>query len=353
MVLFSSITQFVEQVNRQKKWQKRDTLDTLVRIYIGPTEQVDSFKPANGSPDAQYNLMTVLSATDRDLGHGRGVSEVTVTYQGKLTNGSYYSSTPTISTSWSDGEVSYTQSGTTWPAGAPVQYSYSHRYTGRNVTIAYITNSRPSGEPTNLGKAKGYLGFDNEFDILTAVNYSAPSGASSGYFQDMRCTDVRIQDLADGWFRVTETYQSRLFPTNAQGSPIAGKIFYSSTLVTPDLQGDAFVSPQKYESEVAAQAASNTGNGGTSSAQVAAASAVGAQVSADQSPTVRTSGQLPGSPLGSVAADTAQKLGIDPAWQASDQAIGASVATNAPTGIATGSGDASASGGSGIGDYPI
>jgi hypothetical protein len=330
VVLFSSITQFVEQVNRQKRWEKRDTLDTLVRIYTGPTEQVDGFKPNNGAPDAQYNLMTVIRATDKDLGHGRGISEVTVEYQGKLTSGGQYTSVPTISTSWSEGEVSYTQSSTTYPAGAPVTYSYSHRYTGKNVAIAYITNFRPSGQPTNLGLAKGYLGFTNEFDILTAVTYNV-GGGSGGYFSDIRCTDVRIQDLADGWFRVTETYQSRIFPSGASGSPIAGKIFYSSKLVDNTLgQG----STDNYYASVDAAAA------GQASANAAGQS-------------------LPSSPVGSVGADTVTNTGLDPAWTADQQSTGAAATTTPAADTAAGSNDATTApdwagpDSSGMGDWTV
>jgi hypothetical protein len=329
VVLFSSITAFVEQVNRQKRWEKRDMLDTLIRIYTGPTEQVDGFKPANGSPDAQYNLMTVLRATDKDLGHGRGVSEVTVEYQGKLTSGSRYTSTPTISTSWSEGEVSYSQA-SVLQNGAPVTYSYSHRYTGRNVTIAYITNFRPSGEPTNLGIAKGYMGFSNQFDILSGISYSV--GVSSGSpISDMRCTDVRVEDLADGWFRVTETYQSRMFPGDASGSPLAGKMFYSTVLVDSSSGGQQD------------QAGSSGYVSGLAAALAAATAAV------DQP---GYSGPLPSSPSGSVGADTALNTGLDPAWQASYQQPAAAVTTTPAADIAAGSGDASASGGSGIGDTP-
>jgi hypothetical protein len=345
MVLFSSVTAFVEQVNRQKRWEKRDTLDTLIRIYTGPTEQVDIFKPNNGAPDQQYNLMTVIRATDKDLGHGRGISEVTVEYQGKLTSGSRYTSVPTISTSWSEGEISYSRA-SVLGNGAPVTYSYSHRYTGRNVTIAYITNFRPRGEPTNLGIAKGYMGFTNQFDILSGISYSV--GVSSGSpISDMRCTDVRVQDLADGWFRVTETYQSRMFPGAAQAAPNAGKIFYSTTFLGSST-----------EQEKQDQAATSGYVSGLAGALAAATAEVDNPATAavdnlSSSGAVTTQSTLPISPPGSVGADTALNTGIDPAWQASYQAPAAAVTTTPSADIATGSGDATTSGGSGIGDHPI
>jgi hypothetical protein len=41
----------------------------------------------------------------------------------------------------------------------------------------------------------------------------------------LSCTDVKIEDKADGWYRVTETYQSRMYPgesiSGAPSAPVA------------------------------------------------------------------------------------------------------------------------------------
>jgi hypothetical protein len=240
--------------------------------------------------------------------------------------------------------VSYSQA-SVLSNGAPVTYSYSHRYTGRNVTMAYVTNFRPSGEPTNLGIAKGYMGFSNQFDILSGISYSV--GVSSGSpISDIRCTNVAVQDLADGWFRVTETYQSRMFPGDAQGAPLAGKMFYSTVLVDSSSgQQQDNAGSSGYESGLAAAIAAATA--AVDNPATLAAAAVSESASA------RAQSSLPISPPGSVAADTALNTGLDPAWQASYQGPAAAVTTTPSADIAPGSGDASAAGGSGIGDYPI
>jgi hypothetical protein len=299
MVLFSSITQFIEQVGRTRQVQKRDTLDTLTRIYTGPTAQLADFIPANGTPDVQYSLMTVISVTSKDLGHGSGVSEVQVNYQGKLASGSRYTSLPTISTSWSEGEISYSQVSATTVAGLPSVsvMSFSHRYTGRNVTVAFITNFRPSGEPTNLGKAKGYMGFTNEWDTLSAISYGA-QGMVSGYFQDIRCTDVKVDDIADGWYKVTETYQSRMFPSSAQAvSAATGKIFLGGS----QLAGNWPTEDQVYNDYNQQQAAQ-------------------AKAAADaQAQSQGLSGASGSPPSYTIETTITHHVGVDPGWTADQQ----------------------------------
>jgi hypothetical protein len=308
MVLFSSVTAFVEQVGRQKSWEKRDTLDTLTRIYTGPTALLDKFTPVNGARDAQYSLMTVLSAKSKDLGQGIGVSELTVNYHGKLANGTAYMSVPTISTSWSEGEVGWTsavmggesQPGFTISSGT---VKWTHRYTGRNVVLAYITNYRPSGNPTLAGTAKGYMGFTNEADYL--VSFSSSIEATAAYAPNMLCSDLRIEDVADGWFKVTETYQSRYLPASI--SIPQNKIYYSTTMADVPLGGGGTVTREHIDFvKNPAAPAANQAQGGWQAANPDTPSG--------------------SSPPGSVGADTAAVTGIDPASQAESQLIAAGMA---------------------------
>jgi hypothetical protein len=228
-IIFTSITQFERQPERTKKRVKRDDLDTLTEVWVGPSVYEDSFVPRFGAVHPQYALMTVLNTSVKRL--PGSVAEVTITYQGKLdvAGGDGYTSVPTISQSWSEGEVSYqvnTSIGSTIavPGGgfSTVSQSavatYSHRYTGRGCQVAYITNRRPTGNPTGFGLSKAYLGFTNEWDLISSYQVGAQV-SGGGYTQKLTCTDVRIEDRADGWYRVTETYQSRMFPIPAVPIP--------------------------------------------------------------------------------------------------------------------------------------
>lgn len=218
-LIFNSVSQFVIQAGRTKRWVKRDELDTLSEVWVGPSNIEDSFVPMIGSKHPDYSLMRVISVDANR--QAPGVTIVTLNYQGKLKNGGLYVSPPTISPYWSEGEVSftrtisvYTSAGGTSAVGVGQQnvgaQSINRRYTGRCVEIAFITNGVPTGKPTNLGLAKGWLGFSNVWDIAGTIQYGVQ--AAGGVIQQMACTDVRIEDTADGWYHVKETYQSRMFP---------------------------------------------------------------------------------------------------------------------------------------------
>jgi hypothetical protein len=224
-LIFNSITQFQRQPERTKTRVKRNELDTLSEIWVGPSWAEDSFIPAFGTVHQDYNLMNLNNSSVRRL--PGSVSEVTLTYQGKLANGSStgYTSVPTISRSWMEGEVSYQVNHDvtfnlpvigTGGYGSVSQFgvaTYSRRYSGRCVEIAYLTNRIPTGDATMLGAAKGFLGFLNVSDTFSGFSAGMKlSGGSGGPFEQMVCTDVKVADQANGWYQVTETYQSRMFP---------------------------------------------------------------------------------------------------------------------------------------------
>jgi hypothetical protein len=199
-LIFNSVTQFEIQPERTKKRVKRDDLDTLSEVWTGPSALEDTFVPAIGTVHPDFSLMTVISTSIKRL--PMYVSEITLQYHGKLDNSgaSQYTSVPTISQYWAEGEVAMGSGGTT----------VSRRYSGRCAQIDYLTNRRPSGNPTNIGIADGFLGFTNVWDQVTSFGPSPVTIAPP--IQKLSCTDVKVEDKADGWYRVTETYQSRMYP---------------------------------------------------------------------------------------------------------------------------------------------
>jgi hypothetical protein len=95
--------------------------------------------------------------------------------------------------------------------------SYSRRYDGFCADFAYITNARPSGaNPKFENQAQPYLGFQNVFDILTGLQ-AGNQMFSQGVMQQLCCTNVAIQDRADGWYEVTESWQSRMLTSGHYG----------------------------------------------------------------------------------------------------------------------------------------
>jgi hypothetical protein len=205
-LIFNSVTSFVLSPQKTKRKVKRDDLDTLQDVWTGPAGAEDGFIPVIGTRHPDYNLMTLIDAGTKQL--PGLVVEVTLSYHGKLDNTgtSSYTSVPTISRYWAEGEVGY-QSGT---------LTLARRYSGRCVTFAYITNRVPTGNPTNLGTAKEFLGFKNVWDQVVNQGLPPPPGSTITTqrppIEQMTCTDVRTEDTADGWYKVIETYQSRMFP---------------------------------------------------------------------------------------------------------------------------------------------
>jgi hypothetical protein len=214
-LIFNSVTQFVIQPERTKKRVKRDDLDTLTEVWVGPSALEDTFVPAIGTTHPDFRLMTVISSSVKRL--PMYVSEVTIEYHGKLEGGGsiQYTSVPTISQYWAEGEVAMSSGGTT----------ISRRYTGRCVQIDYLTNRRPSGNPSNIGLAKEFLGFTNVWDQITSLG--ASNVTIMAPIQKLSCTDVKVEDKADGWYKVTETYQSRMYPGESIQGDSKGSISVS------------------------------------------------------------------------------------------------------------------------------
>jgi hypothetical protein len=314
-IIFNSITQFEIQPERTKKRVKRDDLDTLTEVWVGPSVDEDSFVPLIGTAHPQYSLMTVIDTAVKRM--PAGVAEVTLTYHGKLdgSGSGGYTSVPTISRSWAEGEVAYQVNtsigGTIALSGGgfttvsqPAVATYSHRYTGRGCQIAYITNRRPTGNPTNIGLADAYLGFTNEWDLISSYQVGAQV-SGGGYIAKMTCTDVRVEDRADGWYQVTETYQSRMFPIPSVPIPDRGGGGSGGGISQNTVGG-------------------TTGIGGTSwgaqeaNAVKAHAAAVAAQAG----------GTLPMS-TDEVGMSIYQQTGMDPIWLQGDVAIYDAAAANA------------------------
>src|SRR4029077_382383 len=107
-------------------------------------------------------LMTVISTSIKRL--PMYVSEVKIEQHGKLDNygAIQYTSVPNISQHWAEGEGAMGSGGTI----------VSRRYTGRCVQIDYLTNRRPTGNPTNIGLAQEFLGFTNVWDQVTSFGPS-------------------------------------------------------------------------------------------------------------------------------------------------------------------------------------
>src|SRR5215510_5196880 len=96
-IIFNSVTSFVLQPQLTKRKVKRDQLDTLSEIYIGPSGGEWSFVPAIGSIHPYYNLLSLISTDVTEL--PALIVQVTLHYQGKIDNSGTgrYTSVPTIS----------------------------------------------------------------------------------------------------------------------------------------------------------------------------------------------------------------------------------------------------------------
>lgn len=310
-IIFNSVTWFVQLPDRTKTRVKRDDLDTMTEAFTGPSAYEDAFVPPVGAQHPLYNLMTVISTDVRRM--PAAVSEVTVHYQGKLANSgaSGYTSVPTINKSWMEGEVTYQINGA---IAVPVPFmagsgfnlssysqtgilSYSRRYTGRCVEIAYITNRIPTGEPTQIGAANGFMGFQNIWDTMTGFSGGMTLTGGGSPIQQMACTDVRVEDRADGWYRVTEMYQSRMFPGKA------GYQYAPPTVSAP--AGSKNIASDT--SNQAAQPDANQNQNVITFGGAAAGNAAGGAASDGGY-------NLGGSAPGSVGAVTAAQTGMDPNW---------------------------------------
>jgi|SRR6266478_815671 len=301
-LIFNSITQFEIQPERTKHRVKRDDLDTLTEVWVGPTILEDIFVPLVGNVHPDWSLMTVIDTSIKRL--AASVSEVTINYHGKLDNSGTggYTSLPTISQSWMEGEVSFQV-----PYSKTQSAIYSRRYTGRAAQVSYLTNLRPTGNPSNIGMANDYLGFTNVWDTITGFAPDGISGSSSP-IQIMTCTDVKVDDKAHGWYLVTETYQSKMFP---------GSVTPPSRVVTAPISVQTVTTSNTL--------VSSTGTKAQAGAQGAANSA---------------GASLPGSSPGSVQYQVYTQTGVDPAWMGISDAISAGIANAASDTQGTNIGDA-------------
>lgn len=83
-MIFSTVTQFIEQVGRRKVAKYGD-LDQLLCVYVGPTDQASKFEPQVNSAHPDYPLMFV---TDTQVTAKEAlVTEISVTYAGKIMTG--------------------------------------------------------------------------------------------------------------------------------------------------------------------------------------------------------------------------------------------------------------------------
>lgn len=254
--IFNSVATYILQATRTKRSVKRNELDMLTEVWVGPSGHEDSWIGLVGHKHHDYNVMTVISSDVRRL--PGLVSEVTVTYQGKLANvsGGTYVSPPTLDKYWQEGEVSFM-------SGSPAR-TINRRYTGYCVDVSYITNKVPSGKPTGIGTHNHYLGFENIFDIQMGVQQGI--SASGGVIQQMCCTNVNIHDRGDGWYEVKETYQSRMFPYGggtSSGSGAGGGTWTAGN-TSPIFKTDTYAlaySQLMYNMNKAAQDAWTAGGG--------------------------------------------------------------------------------------------
>jgi hypothetical protein len=161
-VIFSTVTQFVEQVGRRLQW-KYGELDVLVGTWNGPSAGALQFKPKVGSPHPDYPLMF---CTDSQIIHQNAlIAEVEVTYQGIIqTSGASSYITPPITTespiqgSRDFVDVFIQPTGfvglATGPGGAVTQSaqywnvstrSVTVRYIGKQCSVRYQSYPRPTG----------------------------------------------------------------------------------------------------------------------------------------------------------------------------------------------------------------
>ena len=80
-VIFSTVTQFVEQVGRRQQWRYAD-LDIMVCIWNGPSAGAWGFKPQVGSPHPSFPLMFVTDS--QIVNQAALVAEIQATYQGRI-----------------------------------------------------------------------------------------------------------------------------------------------------------------------------------------------------------------------------------------------------------------------------
>lgn len=239
--ILTNVLAFVEQPGRRVIQQKRNSLDTLDAIFIGPTSQELNNMPAWGSRHRSFPFMTCETAevTSRE----GGLSEIHAHYVGKIfSNTSVIVTTPVISTSWHEQSLSWTTNTAKvdhvispavyapaidihrfpdhllTPAVHTLGYlmiSYAMRYTSKAVTFKYLTNVRPvTGDAFNgtfAAAATGFLGLRN-YDVqamASSVTLDPAQALIAEPIQLDSLTDVQVNDLDNGWFECSEVYMRR------------------------------------------------------------------------------------------------------------------------------------------------
>lgn len=219
MILFNSITKYVEQVGQRVMQKKRGDLDVLETIYVGPTLYELENTPFWGQPHAVYTFMNCETATAERL--AAGVSIIKATYVGKIRSQTEIISTPPIITpSWHEQEVSWTNNENnlghvgSYPAVGPPYHSVTRtsRYTGRAVTFKYLTNLRVPPVGQFADEAEGYLGIENQVVSITAIA-DVVAGVASRVINVLAFTNDQINqavnDQDNGWYEVSEVYMTR------------------------------------------------------------------------------------------------------------------------------------------------
>lgn len=234
-MIFSTVTQFVEQVGR-RRIDKYGDLDQLLCVYIGPSDQVGSFVPNIDSAHPEYPLMFV---TDSQVTwHEALVSEVSVTFTGKvLTSGqTQYISPPITSENVVQGSRDFVSA---WSHSIGTQLLYAPtegqvytllqpvelfncgtqtltvRYFGTQCSVKYQAYPRPTDfKYASLGLSRvKWSVISRTLGPITTVN----SGVTADVVAQFKTTIAKPPDLFGSalgisieqqgkWFTCTEVY---------------------------------------------------------------------------------------------------------------------------------------------------
>jgi hypothetical protein len=231
-VLFNSITQFIEQVDRRREHKSNPTqLDSLDCVFVGPAAIASNVCPADLAVHPMFTGMRCIGWTVVDK--VALTAEVHAIYTGKLLAGSGpFTTPPLITTSRHLGSISWTTSANatsptitvgqqTITSKTLVVTSYTARFTLKSATFKYLTNRAPSPDFKGrfVSEANPYLGMENFVKFTTACAYSggtiAPTDGVWGGTLDQTLlfendlTDLQVNDLGNGWFEVSEVYMTQ------------------------------------------------------------------------------------------------------------------------------------------------
>lgn len=275
-VFYNGVRAFIESVGRRTTNDKRNTLDRISTIWTGPSSGALAFKPANGTPHPEFPLM--YCEKSNILAMAGLVAEIRIDYIGKIEGSpsGVYRTVPDINTARHWGQLSWTVydhfavnqtaagaqqiiqelSSPAVPAVPPtynsdgtistpgvdaipavyvptygpggtapvvsvyfVSYAWSARYLAKAVTFKYLTNQRPlPGFGGNFsGQAEPYLGTESLQQWRTGITTSTDGNGivtSTPTFEN-DLVDLQVTDLDNGWFEVSEVYQTVGFVTSS------------------------------------------------------------------------------------------------------------------------------------------